>query len=215
MEHRASPRSVPSVWLAERLAKPLRELGVERVGAAEIALLARYAELLLDWGARVNLTGARTPEALADQHLADALALLPRLPPEPFRFVDVGSGAGLPGLVLALARPGARGVLLEPIRKKHAFLAHAVRELGLTGRVEARAQRLEDHQREAGTAYDAAVSRATWPAAEWLGRGRSLVGTGGRVIGLEGARRGPLPPGAERHPYALGGRTRAVLVLRV
>jgi 16S rRNA (guanine527-N7)-methyltransferase len=206
---------VSSAWLADRLAGPALDLGVE-IGTPELEGLARYAGLVLDWGARINLTGARTREALADDHLADALALLPHLPVGPFRFVDVGSGAGLPGLVLALVRPDTHGVLLEPIRKKHAFLAHAARALGLAGRIEARAERLEAHLAGgAGASYDVAISRATWPAASWLMRGRPLVRPGGRVYGFEGATPADLPAGARRHPYRLGKRQRALLVLEV
>jgi 16S rRNA (guanine527-N7)-methyltransferase len=211
VEHHGA--SITAAWLGDRLAGPARELGVA-LGDAELELLARYAELLLDWGSRINLTGARTREALADDHLADALAMLPYLPGYPFRFVDVGSGAGLPGLVLAVLRADATGVLLEPTRKKHAFLSHAVRSLGLAGRVEARAERLEAHLAggAAGT-YDVAVSRATWPAADWIQRARPLVKPGGRVYGFEGATPGELPAGARRHPYRLGEKRRALVVL--
>jgi 16S rRNA (guanine527-N7)-methyltransferase len=215
VEHCAAREPVSSAWLAGRLAGPARELGVE-IDGSELELLARYAGLVLDWGSRINLTGARTPEALADEHLADALALLPHLPGGAFRFVDVGSGAGLPGLVLAIVRRAASGVLLEPIRKKHAFLAHAARELGLVGRVEARAERLEAHLAGgAGASYDVAISRATWPAANWLVRGRPLVRPGGRVYGFEGSTPGELPAGAQRYPYTLGRRRRALIVLEV
>ena len=141
---------------------------------------------------------AEPAEALADEHLADALALLPQLPAASFRFIDVGSGAGLPGLVLALLRPDAEGMLLEPTRKKRAFLAHAVRALALAPRVEARAERLEAHL-AAGAAgrYDVAVSRATWPAAHWLELGRPLVRPGGCVLGLEGAESWRAPGGSD------------------
>jgi 16S rRNA (guanine527-N7)-methyltransferase len=206
---------VSSEWLAARLAEPARALGVA-LPVSALEPLATFAGLVLDWGARINLTGARDPERLADEHLADALALLPQLPAEPFRYVDVGSGAGLPGLVLALLRPDAAGVLLEPVRKKHAFLAHAIRTLALAGRVEARAERLDAHLLGGGRgAYDVAFSRAVWPAPEWLALGAPLVRPGGRVIGVEGSSGGALPAGAERHPYLLGGRARAVAVRRV
>ena len=92
--------SAPSAaWLEARLAAPARALGVS-VPPGAFEPLARYAGLVLGWGERINLTGARTAEALADEHLADALALLPHLPRGAFRLVDVGSGAGLPGVVL-------------------------------------------------------------------------------------------------------------------
>jgi 16S rRNA (guanine527-N7)-methyltransferase len=219
VEHRAAgragePAKVGPEWLAERLAGPGRVLGVS-LAAEAVTTLARYAELVLDWGRRINLTGARSAAALADEHLADALPLLAELPPGPFRFVDVGSGVGLPGIVLAVLRPDATGVLLEPSRKKHAFLAHAIRELGLGDRLSASAERLEAHLAAGGrAAYDVAISRAAWPAAEWLDLGLALVHPGGSVIGVEGAEPGDLPPGSERQPYVIAGRRRAVVVRR-
>lgn len=206
--------SVSAEWLVARLAEPARARGVA-VPPSALEPLATYARLVLEWGARINLTGARDRESLADDHLADALALLPQLPTRAFHFVDVGSGAGLPGIVLALLRPDASGVLLEPVRKRHAFLAHAIRALGLAGRLEARAERLDAHLLASGRgAYDVAISRAVWPAAEWLARGALLTKPGGLLLGVEGTTASELPAGAERHPYALGGRTRAVISLR-
>ena len=207
-------RPVSTEWLEARLAEPARALGAH-LSPAAFAPLAQYASLVLEWGARLNLTGAKTPEALADEHLADALALLRYLPAEPFSFVDVGSGAGLPGLVIALLRTDATGRLLEPVGKKHAFLAHAIRTLGLTGRISARAERLEDQLRAGGRgAYDVAISRAVWPAAEWLERGLPLVKPGGLWLGLTGAPAGEPPAGCERHPYRILGRDRALLIRR-
>jgi 16S rRNA (guanine527-N7)-methyltransferase len=205
---------VSAEWLAARLAEPARAVGVTLPPSA-LEPLAVYASLVLEWGTRFNLTGARDAESVADDHLADALALLPQLPPRAFRFVDVGSGAGFPGIALALLRSDAAGVLLEPTRKKHAFLAHAIRALGLTGRLDARAERLEEHLLAGGRgAYEVAISRAVWPAAEWLARGAALVRPDGLLVGVEGAAPDELPPGAERHPYQLGGRTRAVVTQR-
>jgi len=202
---------VSAAWLRTRLATPARELGVA-IPETSFEPLARYASLVLEWGARINLTGARTPEALTDDHLADTLALLPHLPGGPFRFIDVGSGAGLPGIAIALLRQDASGVLLESTRKKHAFLAHAVRDLVLSDRLAARNERLEQHLVELGRgAYDVAVSRAVWPASEWLPLGAPLLKPAGRLLGVEGKTSGELPPEAVRHPYRLGTRSRAVI----
>ena len=207
-------RPISAEWLEARLAEPARALGAA-IPPAAFAPLAEYASLILDWGKRINLTGAKTPEALADEHLADALALLRHLPAEPFHFVDVGSGAGLPGLVVALLRSDATGRLLEPVGKKQAFLAHAIRTLGLAERITARAERLEDHLRAGGRgAYDVAVSRAVWPAAEWLERGLALGKPGGLWIGLTGPSAGEPPAGCERHPYRIHDRDRALLLRR-
>src|SRR5262245_44666013 len=208
--------SLSAEWLAARLAEPAHALGVVLPPDA-LEPLAAYARLVLDWGARINLTGARDAERLADEHLADALALLPHLPAGDFRFVDVGSGAGLPGIVVALLRAGASGVLLEPTRKKHAFLAHAIRTLGLGDRITARTERLDAHLASGGGvgAYDVALSRAVWPAADWLERGAPLLRPGGLLLGVEGTQQGALPTGAERHPYMLGGRPRSIIRLRL
>jgi 16S rRNA (guanine527-N7)-methyltransferase len=207
-------RPVSAAWLEARLAEPARALGAAIPPSAFVPL-AEYASLVLEWGARINLTGARTPEAFADEHLADALALLRHLPAESFSFVDVGSGAGLPGLVIALLRADSTGRLLEPVGKKHAFLAHAIRTLGLTGRISARAERLEDHLRAGGRgAYDVAVSRAVWPAADWFERGLPLLKPGGLWIGLTGPSAGEPPAGCERHLYRIHGRDRALLLRR-
>lgn len=209
-----APAEVSAAWLGERLVGAERELGVE-FSLAALEPLARYAGLVLEAGTRMNLTGARTPEAIADDHLADALALLPHLPGRAFRYVDVGSGAGFPGVVIGVLRPDATGVLLEPTRKKQAFLAHAIRSLGLADRLEARAERLEQHLAAGrGGLYDLAVARAVWPAAQWVELGLPLLAPGGVVLGLEGASTGALPEGAERHPYRLGGRSRAVVSRR-
>jgi 16S rRNA (guanine527-N7)-methyltransferase len=212
VEHPAGGAAVSAAWLGARLARPAEALGAG-LSPSALALLARYAELVLDWGARFNLTGARSREALADEHLADALALLAHLPAGPFRYVDVGSGAGLPGLVLAILRPDASGVLLEPARKKHAFLAHAIRELALAARIEARPERLAVHLASACPGYDVAISRAVWPLPEWLELALPLVKPGGSVVGFEGAERTRVPAGAVRHPYALVGKQRAIILL--
>ncbi len=203
-----------AAWLEACLATPARDLGVV-IPESSYETLVQYASLVLEWGARINLTGARTPAAFADDHLADALAMLPHLPSGPFRFVDVGSGAGLPGIPIALLRTDVSGVLLEPIRKKHTFLAHAIRALALSDRLEARSERLEQHLVEGGRgAYDVAVSRAVWGANEWLALGEPLLKPAGVLLGVEGSTAGELPPGATRHPYRLQDRLRAVIARR-
>jgi 16S rRNA (guanine527-N7)-methyltransferase len=98
------------------------------------ARLARYLDLLQAWSARINLTGARTPAARIDLLIRPVLVLAPLLPPG--RLVDVGSGNGSPGLVLAALRPDQDTVLLEPRARRWAFLREAARAMELP-RVEA------------------------------------------------------------------------------
>lgn len=175
---------------------------------------SKYLALLNKWSAAVNLVATGDQEELARMHVADSLALVPHLVGAA-RIVDVGAGGGLPGVVLAIALPDRRVTSIEPIRKKHAFLSTVRRELGLEGFTPL-AERDDAHRgRPDFVPYDAAVSRATWAPSEWLTHGRELVRAGGRVLAMEGREQTDLPPGAVRHPYQLGDRTRAVLVLAV
>lgn len=175
--------------------------------------LAAYLELLARWNARINLSGSREPEALAG-HVLDCLGVVPHVPADAKRLVDVGSGAGLPGAILAIVRPGLAVTALEPVHKKHAFLAAVRRELAVAN-LQALAERVEAHREAAGfVGYDVAVSRATFAVPEWLACGRTLVRPGGVVLAMEGSEQHALPAGATRHPYEIPGsdRRRAIIV---
>ncbi|ACY19353.1 16S rRNA (guanine(527)-N(7))-methyltransferase RsmG [Haliangium ochraceum] len=179
----------------------------------ERGALCAYLELLAKWNRKINLTGSREPEALA-AHVVDCLALLRHIPADAVQAVDVGSGAGLPGAVVAALMPGLEVTALEPIHKKHAFLSAVRRELGLDN-LRPLAQRAEEHRDRAGfTAFDLAMSRATLALPAWLKLGQSMVRPGGRVLGMEGLEQFELPEGASRHPYELreGSRQRAIVV---
>jgi 16S rRNA (guanine527-N7)-methyltransferase len=182
-------------------------------GPTEQAALMRYCELLLTWSARINLTGARTLEALLVSHLPDAFALASVLSGNE-HVVDIGSGGGLPGIPLAVLRPGLRVLLVEPIAKKVAFLRTAVRELGL-GLVSVDPHRSEDLVRQRAQ-FDAAVSRATLPPQAWVSLGLELLRPGGRVFVLAAADVPVVgPPGAATlvDRLYLGG-ARRLLVLQ-
>ncbi|HEU5058815.1 MAG TPA: 16S rRNA (guanine(527)-N(7))-methyltransferase RsmG [Kofleriaceae bacterium] len=186
-------------------------LGIELADEV-VARFDKYLALLNRWSASVNLVGTRDAGEIARVHLADSLAVLPHLGGAR-RLVDVGSGAGLPGAAIAIARPDLEITSLEPVHKKHAFQAAVRRELDLTGFTPL-AERDEQHRASPDfRPYDLAVSRATWAIPEWLERGARLVRPGGRVLAMEGREQHQLPPGASRHPYRLGDRTRAVVVL--
>jgi len=178
------------------------------------AALKTYLELLLLWNRRINLTAVREPADIREKHFADSLALLPFIPPTARTLVDVGSGAGFPGAVLAIARPDLDVTLVESNQKKAAFLQTVRRELCLDN-VTILAMRVEKLlARPDFRPFDVAVSRATWDLPEWLDWGTKLVHPGGLVIGMEGADRHALPPGAERVGYALGATSRAAVLYR-
>jgi 16S rRNA (guanine527-N7)-methyltransferase len=155
------------------------------------ALLA-YGNLLLDWGRRINLTGARSMRTLVSEHLPDSFALAKALlgeaeSPET-RVLDVGSGGGLPAIPLAILSPTTTLVLAEPTGKKVAFLRTAIRELGLGGRARVEARRVSAAPEASSPAFDVAISRATLPPGEWLELGWRLVVPGGRVFTLSSRR---------------------------
>lgn len=91
-----------------------------------------YLDLLLKWNRKMSLTALRTPTEIISRHFLDSLLLLPYLP-ETGRLLDIGSGAGFPGLPLKIARPGLTIDLVEATAKKVSFLKEAVRRLGLSG----------------------------------------------------------------------------------
>jgi 16S rRNA (guanine527-N7)-methyltransferase len=147
----------------------------------QVARLLHFAELLLQWNVRINLTGARSLATLVDEHLPDSFAVASVLD-APARVVDVGSGGGLPAIPLAILRPALQIRLVEPLGKRVAFLRTAVRELGLGSAVLVDARRAEDLIGSPEGAVDVALSRATLPPAEWLALGLRLVRPGGRVL---------------------------------
>lgn len=111
--------------------------------AAETLLdgLLKYLELLQKWGRTYNLTAIHEPERMLTHHLFDSLAMAPFVRPGPL--LDVGSGAGLPGIPLALLLPDLRVSLIDASHKKAAFMQQAVIELGLAGRVDVSHGRVE------------------------------------------------------------------------
>jgi 16S rRNA (guanine527-N7)-methyltransferase len=170
--------------------------------------LASFVTLFESWNQRINLSSARTRDAV-DDHVIDSLAVVPHLR-DAKRVLDVGSGGGFPVVVAAICRPDIDFVALEPVHKKHAFLRTAARELALPN-LDALAQRLEDHP---GRDYDLAMSRATFDLETWFGKAARFVRPGGIIIGFEGIQTNLSVP-VERYPYPLRDRTRAILVRRM
>jgi len=192
---------------AAELVRALADAWKFRCDDTQVAALSSYAESLLRWNARINLTAARSIDVLVNEHFPDAFALARRLE-QPTRAIDVGSGGGLPAIPLALLRPGLTLDLCEPIAKKAAFLRTAVRELGLGGRASVRVARGESVAREIEAGgfhpFDVAFSRATLAPQKWLALGARLVSPGGRVFVLAAA--DALPELTDREVYFDGRR---------
>jgi 16S rRNA (guanine527-N7)-methyltransferase len=157
----------------------------ESLGALELAAspeaqarLGRYLSLVVDWGARMDLTAARSTDELIDLSLADAAVIAReelRSGTCPERWVDVGTGGGAPGIplliLLSAGMPSVAGTLVEPRTKRVAFLRSCVGELGLDRVDVLRARSEVLPARSAG----AAVARATLPPPEWLQEGTRLA----------------------------------------
>lgn len=160
---------------------------------AHEADLVTWLERLQEWNERIDLTAARTPEELVDLMLADAMVLGPRIP-EGSRVVDVGTGAGAPGLALALLRRDLRVTLVEPLGKRAAFLRTV---LGAVSRPDVTIERARGEAVAGRRAWDVAVSRATLAPAAWLDLGVTLAAPGGSVWALLAKDQAPSSPRAQ------------------
>jgi 16S rRNA (guanine527-N7)-methyltransferase len=133
------------------------------VGPGELLSLTAYLNLLVKWNRVYNLTGIRDPDELIGRHLAESLALAPLL--RGGRIVDVGTGAGLPGIPLAVVAPDKRFVLVESRAKRARFLRHVAGSLVLAN-VEVRQERAELLRSE--RAFDTVLARAVAPPAKLI-----------------------------------------------
>lgn len=171
-----------SVSLEEGLAG-LRSGGIQLPADAP-AKLAEYLALLQKWNQVYNLTAVRDPDRMITHHLLDSLSVLPHLEARPCtRVLDVGSGAGLPGIPLAIARPEWHVSLLDSNHKKGAFMQQAVAELGLGNAavVVSRVEAFSPAQR-----YDVVISRAFSDLSTFAEAAARLVAAQGRLVAMKG-----------------------------
>jgi 16S rRNA (guanine527-N7)-methyltransferase len=149
--------------------------------------LARFADILATRGVERGLIGPREVPRIWPRHLANCAVVAQEATdviPTGAGVVDVGSGAGLPGLVWALVRPDLRITLLEPLLRRATFLGEVVADLGLDARVEVRRGRAEE---VAGGSYDVVTSRAVARLPQLLTWSLPLARTGGWVVALKGS----------------------------
>jgi len=132
-----------------------RRLMEGRVPDGAMEKLVVFAGILQRWSARQSLVRFSSPRELVERHLVESLEALKFTDGASGVLLDIGSGAGLPGIPLLCAVPGLRGVLLEPRLKRWAFLRHVLRELSLDGEV--RRETWEEHR---GTGFSLVTSRA-------------------------------------------------------
>lgn len=173
----------------EGFAERLDGIGV-RLDAAALARLGDYLGRLLAMNEQMNLTGIKDPAEAWEKHVLDALTLVPLLAEigPGGRVVDVGSGGGVPGIPLAIAREDLRVTLVEATQKKAAFLSAVAAALGL-GNVAVRAERAEHLAAgELGGAFDAATARAVGRLVTLVPQTAPFVRPGGLVLLVKGQR---------------------------
>jgi 16S rRNA (guanine527-N7)-methyltransferase len=148
----------------------------------QLAQLEQYQKGLLDWNQRINLIAVSTEPTIATRHIQDSAQVVPLLPGEPASILDVGSGAGLPGLILAILAPQHHYTLAEKVQKKAAFLSAMAKELGLANVTvhPARVELLKPHT------YDVITCRAWANLTDILKLTRPLLSSKGCWCLLKG-----------------------------
>lgn len=166
--------------LEQILTRGLAEAGLE-LNAKVRAQLLDYVALLVKWNRVYNLTSVRKPQDMLTRHILDSLVVLPYVKGP--RVLDVGTGAGLPGLVLAIARPEWQVVLLDSSNKKLRFVRQAIADLELAN-TSVEHVRIEDYQPAAP--FDTIVSRAFSSLDEMHRHTARLCAPHGRILAMKG-----------------------------
>ena len=166
---------------ANALASGLSALGLD-LSASQQQQLLDYVALIAKWNKVYNLTAVRDPEAMITQHLLDSLAVMPHLAGVA-RIIDIGSGAGLPGIPLAIARSECKITLLDSTHKKSTFQRQACLEFGLAN-VEIVCERVERFNPE--VKFEAGISRAFSDLSEFARLSAHLLEKGGKLCAMKG-----------------------------
>ena len=189
------------------------DLAGVRLSGGQLAAFATYERILLEWNARFNLTAVRDPKEIRTKHFLDSLTcLMPMRDKRMERVIDVGTGAGFPGIPLKIACPAMHLALVESVGKKADFCRHLAGELGLKG-VEVLQIRAEEAGQLPGhrESYDWAIARAVaeMPVlAEYL---LPLVRVGGAMLAMKGESGPAEAQAAERAINLLGGQLESLI----
>ncbi|MBP0591152.1 16S rRNA (guanine(527)-N(7))-methyltransferase RsmG [Paraburkholderia sp. LEh10] len=197
--------------LAALLEEGVRDLDIT-LSAEQHGKLLNYVALLAKWNAVYNLTAIRDPRQMLIQHILDSLSVVPHLAGRgPSTVLDVGSGGGLPGIVLAIVFPEWSVTVNDIVQKKSAFQSQAKAELGLgnlsvvTGRVESLRPGVEVPRK-----FDVIVSRAFAELADFVTLARHLVADDGAIWAMKGVR-----PDGEIERLPEGAHVKQVIRLKV
>lgn len=169
--------------LAEVLETGLSKLDGVDLGSAQQSMLLSYLDLLEHWNRAYNLTAVKNPADMVLRHLLDSLSVAPRI--KGLRLLDAGTGAGLPGIPLAIAQPGLEVTLLDSSGKKIRFLNHVRRQLGLEN-IHPVQERLESFS--SSEPFDVIISRAFTDLASFARAARHLAAASTRLYAMKGRR---------------------------
>lgn len=166
--------------MLQRLNGLLMQAGIVITDTQETQLV-QLVELLHKWNKAYNLTSVRDPDAMLVKHILDSLVVSPHLHGE--RFIDVGTGPGLPGLPLAIINPDKQFVLLDSLGKRINFIRQVIQELGLTNVTPVKS-RVEEYQPDVG--FDCVLSRAFASLEDMLSWCHHLPSEQGSFLALKG-----------------------------
>lgn len=210
----------------ERLNEGLSVWGTG-VSSEAASKLSQLGDELLRWNAKVNLTAITEPDEVVEKHFLDSLAILPELEGAS-QILDLGAGAGFPGLPVGIVRESLRVVMVDAVAKKVGFMKTAAAVLRLAPRVRALHMRAEGNPvREGLTGADVLVSRAFMEPEGWLELAAKYLPEGGRVVAMlgksveeseaaeMGARHGAELASSRRYSLPFSGADRQVLVWRI
>lgn len=180
-----------------------------------VARLTQYVELVQSFNRKMDLTAARSDDELVDLLVADAAIIAPRVEMKA-KLVDIGSGAGAPGMPVALLRPDLDVTLVEPLAKRVMFLRTAVGRLSLPGKLVARVERARAEELIHEPRFGVALSRATFAPEKWREVGAQLVQPSGEIWVLVTGEAPPMEGASEdiAYEWPLTGAKRRAIVFR-
>ena len=177
--------------IKDKLFEGARRIGLE-LGERELRMFTTYMEELNRWSMRMNLVSFRSDDELIYRHILDSLVVTGLLK-DTRRLLDIGSGAGLPGVPLKIVLPSIEVLLMDSVQKKVFFMRHVIRTLGLSGieAVWARAEAGETMERF-GHSFDCVISRAFSGLVDFVRVARPYLAEGGILLAIKGPLEGRL-----------------------
>jgi 16S rRNA (guanine527-N7)-methyltransferase len=194
---------------ARRIAQAIEEAGLKPISSDVAEKFSRYYALLEQWNSKLNLTAIRDPEEALHRHFVECIFCAQHLPQGIISLLDYGSGAGFPGIPIALCRPEIHVTLAESQGKKASFLREVVRSMG--GTAEVYSGRVETMP--ALRSFDAVSLRAVDEMQAAVRNAASRVHTGGWLVLMATAGSIELPGGFQANSLAITGSLNGILVL--